>query len=176
MGEVSEIKELLKTTIEAMNSNLQFQQQMILELQKDNRQLREQMNDFFFNNSNSKNNLNNIFQNNIQSPIETGQSFFNSINNNSIEQINKQAIKYNPLEAEVINKFKRNKKRLIKNKILETIKANILSIPEIKEIIVDQQRYCSKASFYRYIEELRQHDFIHINNNTVKIKPLVEVV
>jgi hypothetical protein len=83
----------------------------------------------------------------------------------------------NPLENEVISKFKRNKKRMIKNKILETIKDSALSIPEIKEVVVDQFKYCSKATFYRYIEELKRHDFIHINEQEiVKIKPMVDVV
>lgn len=83
-----------------------------------------------------------------------------------------------PLKTEVINKFKRNRKRMIKNKLLETIKfGHNLSIPEIKEILVDQLKYCSKATFYRYIEELKSHDFILINeSNIARIKPLVEVV
>jgi len=90
---------------------------------------------------------------------------------------NQSSKKTDPLKTEVISKFKRNKKRLIKNKILETIKFKQLSIPEIKEIVVDLHSYCSKASFYRYIEELKREDFIHItNSNMVKIKPLVEVV
>jgi len=99
--------------------------------------------------------------------------------NNELKQMlmNKQQSRKDVLKTEVLSKFKRNKKRLIKNKILETIKFKQISIPEIKEIIVDQNQYCSKASFYRYIEELRQKDFIHItSSNIAKIKPLVEVV
>ncbi len=175
MGEITEIKELLKTTIEAMNSNIQFQQQMIMQLQEDNRELRSQLTQFISNNSNSKENLNNIFKNKIENPYN--DVFTNRPETNQTQYFPQESLSsHDPLQAEVINKFKRNKKRLIKNKILETIKSRILSIPEIKEVIVDQNKYCSKASFYRYIEELKQHDFIHVNNNTVKIKPLVEVV
>ena len=91
--------------------------------------------------------------------------------------MDKSQNKKDVLKTEILSKFKRNKKRLIKNKILETIKFKQVSVPEIKEIIVDLNQYCSKASFYRYIEELRQKDFIHINSsNIAKIKPLVEVV
>ena len=165
MGEINEIKELLKTTIEAMTNNIKFQQEMIMQLQNDNRLLRTQLNDFISQKTHSNNNLQEIFASNIN-------------NNISINQATKthHHPHHNPLEAEMLNKFKRNKKRLIKNKIIDTIRSKILSIPEIKEIIVDQHKYCSKASFYRYIEELKRHDFILVNNNTVKIKPLVEVV
>lgn len=163
MGEISEIKELLKTTIEAMNSNIKFQQDMISQLQEDNRLLRNQLNNVLIN----------------QIPSIASQSPTNIQTNQSNIQSNtycEYPIQHDPLKAEVINKFKRNKKRIIKKKILETIKSETLSIPEIKEIIVDQYKYCSKASFYRYIEELKTHDFIHINKNIVKIKPLVEVI
>lgn len=131
MGDLEDIKELLQATLSAINSNLAIHQQMIMQLQNENKELKQLM-----------------------------QSKHNT----------------NPLQKEVLTKFKRNKKRIIKNKILETIKFKNLSIPEIKEIIVDQMNYCSKASFYRYIEELNRQDFIHIANNTVKIKPLVEAI
>jgi hypothetical protein len=137
MGELEDIKLLLQSTLTAINSNLAIHQQMILQLQQENKELKQLV-------------------------------------------IQKQEISYkqetNPLQKEVLSKFKRNKKRLIKNKILETIKFKHLSIPEIKEVIVDQFNYCSKATFYRYIEELSRQDFIHISDNRVKIKPLVEAI
>ena len=52
-------------------------------------------------------------------------------------------------------KVTRNKKTIIKNQILNTIQEKELTIPELKEIIVDEQRFCSKATFYRYIEKLK---------------------
>ncbi len=142
MGELEEIKKLLETTLSTITSNLSLHQSMILQLQKENLDLKETIK--------KQSQLSNT---NI-SPMHT-----------------------DPLKSEVLTKFKRNKRRLIKNKILETIKLKQLSIPEIKEIVVDQFQYCSKASFYRYVEELKQKDFIHIGtNNVAKIKPLVEVV
>lgn len=171
MGE-NDISNLLKTTLEAMNKSISFQQEMILKLQEENKELREQLNNFILNQkSNFKSSNNNEF---FYYEENTNNSNFKNQNLNS-KEIN--FIKnYDPLRAEVITKFKRNKKLILKNKILEVIKSNLLSIPELKDVIVDQYRYCSKASFYRYIEELKQHDFIHISNNTIKIKPLVEVV
>jgi hypothetical protein len=69
------------------------------------------------------------------------------------------------LEKEVMKKFNRSKKDIIKHKILEVVKTRQVTIPELKEIIVDQEEYCSKASFYRYLEEIK--DLINLKNNRV---------
>ena len=69
------------------------------------------------------------------------------------------------LEKEVMKKFNRSKKDIIKHKILEVVKTKHVTIPELKEIIVDQEEYCSKASFYRYLEEMK--DLINLKNNRV---------
>jgi len=60
-----------------------------------------------------------------------------------------------PLKKEIINKLNRNKKELIKSKILELVDLERHSIPEIKEILVDKEKYCSKATFYRYVDDMR---------------------
>ncbi len=67
------------------------------------------------------------------------------------------------LEREVMKKFNRSKKYIIKHKILEVVKTRQVTIPELKEIIVDQEEYCSKASFYRYLEEMK--DLINTKHN-----------
>jgi len=59
------------------------------------------------------------------------------------------------LEQEVAKKLNRNKKGIIKQKILELLDQGIPVI-EVKDRIVDQQKYCAKASFYRYVEELKK--------------------
>ena len=69
------------------------------------------------------------------------------------------------LEKEIMKKFNRSKKDIIKHKILEVVKTRQVTIPELKEIIVDQEEYCSKASFYRYLEEMK--DLINLKNNRV---------
>lgn len=65
------------------------------------------------------------------------------------------------LEKEIMKKFNRSKKDIIKHKILEVMKTQQVTVPELKEVIVDQEEYCSKASFYRYLEEMK---------NLVKVK------
>ena len=56
-------------------------------------------------------------------------------------------------ETYVIKKFRRAKRQNIIAKISELMKS--LSVIEIKEIIVDQDALCSKASYYRYISSLK---------------------
>ena len=71
------------------------------------------------------------------------------------------------LEKEVMKKFNRSKKDIIKHKILEVVKTQQITIPELKEVIVDQEEYCSKASFYRYLEEIK--DLVEVKKNRVII-------
>lgn len=58
------------------------------------------------------------------------------------------------LQKEVMRKFKRKQKDIIKGKIIEIAQGRDLRIAELKEMIVDDHEYCSKATFYRYIQEL----------------------
>ena len=73
----------------------------------------------------------------------------------------------NKLQLQMLKKLGKNKKAIIKQKIIDIISARNLSLPELKEIIVDDNSYCSKATFYRYIEELRKNgrlEVIEVNN------------
>ncbi|MCK5630870.1 MAG: hypothetical protein KAI26_09685 [Nanoarchaeota archaeon] len=72
--------------------------------------------------------------------------------------------KEDKLKKEVIHKFRRHKKEIIKNKIMESVRLKRVMLPELKEIIVDQMVYCSKATFYRYYDELRKEGTISIMN------------
>jgi predicted RNase H-like nuclease (RuvC/YqgF family) len=60
------------------------------------------------------------------------------------------------LRSELMRGLSRNKKKIIKQRIISLIEQERYSIPELKEIVVDEKNYCSKASFYRYIEELKK--------------------
>lgn len=88
---------------------------------------------------------------------------------NSQKEIIKEALleftnqnKEDTLKAEFVRKFNRSKKELIKQKIIEAIKIKPTSIADLKYYIVDQLRYCSKASFYRYIYEMK--DLVEIRD------------
>ncbi len=56
---------------------------------------------------------------------------------------------------EVLHIPSRRNKLYSKQKIIETLSAGSRPLVELKEIVVDTEHCCSKASFYRYIEELR---------------------
>lgn len=60
----------------------------------------------------------------------------------------------NNLEMEFLRKLKRNKKNVIKSKILEYIQTEKMNRSQLKSLIVDQLKYCSKASLYRYLKEM----------------------
>ena len=59
------------------------------------------------------------------------------------------------LETEFLRKLRKNKRDIIKQKILEAIQTKKLTTLELKDLIVDRNKYCSKATFYRYLKELR---------------------
>ena len=59
-----------------------------------------------------------------------------------------------PFASRMIKKLERNKKDIIKQPIIEMVTQAPILLPELKEILVDEKQYCSKASFYRYIEDL----------------------
>ncbi len=58
------------------------------------------------------------------------------------------------LDSAMLKKIKKNKKELIKRRILELAEAEKYSLSEIKDVVVDKDRYCSRATFYRYVAEL----------------------
>lgn len=73
----------------------------------------------------------------------------------------------NTLEKELMDELNRNKKGLIMQKIIEYTARERSSSKDIKRVIVDKHRYCSKATFYRYLEELKREgklQQIEINN------------
>lgn len=60
----------------------------------------------------------------------------------------------NPFEQEFLKKLNKNKKQVIQNYILSALHEKELTPWELKEQVVDKAKYCSKASFYRYLKEL----------------------
>ncbi len=65
------------------------------------------------------------------------------------------------LKSELLRSFKRNKKQIIKQRILSLIKGRQMPVAELKEAIVDDKNYCSKATFYRYIDELKKAGIVN---------------
>lgn len=71
-------------------------------------------------------------------------------------EINEIHKKYDHLEMEIIKSVSKNKKTIIKQKILAIASKQRTTTKQVKEVIVDKYRYCSKASFYRYMNELKR--------------------
>lgn len=59
------------------------------------------------------------------------------------------------LQQEVFHLVKRRNKVFIKQKIQNALATGARSVSELKELIVNREGYCSKASFYRYMEDLK---------------------
>lgn len=72
------------------------------------------------------------------------------------------------LESEFLKKFKKNRKNIIKSKILSLIKNKEMGRIELKSVIVDQLNYCSKASLYRYLQEMMYQGQINSVNSKEK--------
>ena len=66
------------------------------------------------------------------------------------------------LAAQIMRKVGRNKKSLIKKRIVEIASKEHLSLSELKEIVVDEQNLCSKATFYRYFDALKQKNVLSV--------------
>ncbi len=67
-----------------------------------------------------------------------------------------------PIDSAVLKRVRKNKREIIKNRVVELISAKKYSVSDIKEIVVDKEQYCSKATFYRYIDEMKE-SFEEIN-------------
>jgi predicted transcriptional regulator YheO len=83
------------------------------------------------------------------------------------------------LKKELLRNFRKKRKNIIKKKILEVIKENGIELPDLKYFIVDQLNYCSKASFYRYLEELKKQGLIMIttiDNKNIVLKNIKKEV
>ena len=67
------------------------------------------------------------------------------------------------MKEKIIKRLTRNSKEYIKSVILSYIKKyEKISALQLKEIIVDEQNFCSKSSFYRLLEEIEELDDIGV--------------
>lgn len=67
------------------------------------------------------------------------------------------------IKEKIVKKLARNSKDYVKSVMLSYIKKyEKISALQLKELIVDEQRFCSKSSFYRLLEELEELDDIAV--------------
>ena len=82
----------------------------------------------------------------------------------SIEKrLEKVELKKMSIKEKIIKKLTRNSKEYVKSLILSYIKKyEKISALQLKEIVVDEQNFCSKSSFYRLLDEIEQLDDIGV--------------
>ena len=67
------------------------------------------------------------------------------------------------IKEKIMKRLTRNSKEYVKSVILSYIKKyERISAIQLKEIVVDEQNFCSKSSFYRLLEEIEQLDDIGV--------------
>lgn len=80
---------------------------------------------------------------------------------NEIQKLHKSLDKGSDSKSELARQFNRNKKSIIQQRIIDLVQKAEYNLPDLKRIIVDQKRYCSKATFYRYINELEESKLLN---------------
>ena len=75
------------------------------------------------------------------------------------------------LKEKLVKKYKQGKKLVIKQKLLELIQSELLSLAQLRDTIVLELGYCSRATFYRYFEELKSQGMLE----TVSINGIEQV-
>jgi hypothetical protein len=83
-----------------------------------------------------------------------------SINQDMISKIVKETLKNVNTNGKTIKKFNKKRKSLIFSRIASLASRKNLSLPEIKERIVDNDSLCSKATFYRYVNKMKKQGMI----------------
>ena len=67
------------------------------------------------------------------------------------------------IKERIIQKLTRNSKNYVKTVILSFIeKYHKISALQLKEMLVDEQKLCSKSSFYRLLQELEQENRVEL--------------
>ena len=67
------------------------------------------------------------------------------------------------MREKIMKRLTRNSKEYVKSVMMSYIKKyESVSALQLKDIIVDEQQFCSKSSFYRLLEELEDLDEIGV--------------
>ena len=93
------------------------------------------------------------------------------------EEQNQRKESIKALQQDTMKEVVKNRKQIIQQKIIAHASASRKTAKQLKEIFVDTYKYCSKATFYRYLQELAQKEHIqYISiNTTTYIIPLTTI-
>lgn len=76
--------------------------------------------------------------------------------------------KKDPYQALLEYKAKKNKREVLKQKMLQMIGERGIQLSELKFMFVDHFGYCSKASFYNYLKELEMEKTVTMGREQSK--------
>ena len=83
-----------------------------------------------------------------------------SLIENRLEKLEQKKLS---IKEKIMRRLTRNSKDYVKSVILSYIKKyERISALQLKEIVVDEQNFCSKSSFYRLLEEIEASDDIGV--------------
>ncbi|HLC61371.1 MAG TPA: hypothetical protein VJJ52_08160 [Candidatus Nanoarchaeia archaeon] len=87
-----------------------------------------------------------------------------SVNFSHIEKrLEKLEQKKDSIKEKIIKKITRNSKEYVKSVMISYIrKYEKISALQLKEMVVDEQNFCSKSSFYRLLEEIEQMEEVGV--------------
>ena len=77
-----------------------------------------------------------------------------------ITQIVKETIKNLTPRNSFMQRINKNRKSIILNRIKSLAAQKNLSLSDMRDVIVDQESLCSKATFYRYIDKMKKKGLI----------------
>lgn len=77
----------------------------------------------------------------------------------------KEKKKEDPIKKEILNQIGQNKKKFIMNQMVDYIKLGNMTLSRLKQIFVEEKKYCSKSTFYRYLKEMENLIVVIKKNN-----------
>jgi len=158
----------IKSDMDSINEEVKDKDKKFDLIKKELKEIKEMNNKLIDENNNLNKKILSLAKNSSKPEIDQ-EEIVNKVVETALQKINGKTSK---LKEEFVKKFERKRKDLIKQKIMELANDQQLSIAEIKDMIVDKECYCSKATFYRYIERLqntKEIDFVELNERKVVV-------
>ena len=131
-----QLEQQMRLTLEILQQTSQQNQQIIQHLLEENKTMKEELRE-----------LRTLVIPNNQACVD------NQAQDPYIQQRQVKQEPMSQIQKEVLRRVKRNQKEFVIRKIQEIAAIRNCPIAELKAIIVDDFGYCSKATFYRYMQQ-----------------------
>ena len=104
----------------------------------------------------------------VPSPVPVQQTPVSPLYSTTPQPVIPPSSQVDPYEALLAFKAKSNKRDMLKQKMMSLVGDQGMNLSELKFMIVDHFRYCSKATFYNYLKELELEHHIKIERSHSK--------